>query len=56
MSWEAALILNLAIKGATMQSMHKRNVSSLALDFNDPIAILNIEVDDKVYRVKYVNY
>ncbi|MCU0474413.1 MAG: hypothetical protein MUC93_13800 [Bacteroidales bacterium] len=33
----------------------EKNISSLALDFIDRFAILNIEVGKKTYRLKYVN-
>ncbi len=35
--------------------LHELNISSLALEFNEPIAILSIELDDKLYRYKYIN-
>ena len=36
--------------------LHEKNISSLALELNDPIAILTIELGDKLYRYKYVNF
>jgi len=36
--------------------LHEKNISSLVLEFNEPIAILSIELGDKSYRYKYVNF
>ncbi len=36
--------------------LHKKNSSSLALEFNEPVVILSIELGDKLYHYKYVNY
>jgi len=36
--------------------LHKENSSSLALDIDEAIAILNIKLGDKLYRYKYVNF
>ncbi|MDX2429849.1 MAG: hypothetical protein QNK35_02885 [Bacteroides sp.] len=34
----------------------KKNISSLALELNEPIAILTVEIGAKLYRYKYVDY
>jgi hypothetical protein len=36
--------------------LDEKNISSLALDLNEPIAILAIEIGDNLYRYKYVNF
>ena len=36
--------------------LNEKNISSLALELNEPIAILTIEIGDKLYRYKYVNF
>jgi len=36
--------------------LHEKNISSLALEIDEAIAILSIELGDKLYRYKYVNF
>ncbi len=36
--------------------LEEKNISSLALEFNEPVAILSIWSGDKQYRYKYINF
>ncbi len=36
--------------------LHEKNISSLKLELNEAIAIISIELGDRLYRYKYVNF
>jgi hypothetical protein len=36
--------------------LHEKNISSLVLEVNEPVAILSIQMGDTLYRYKYVNF
>jgi len=36
--------------------LHEKNISSLKLELNEAIGIISIELGDKLYRYKYVNF